>query len=202
MRPIGQVGWIERSLGVALILFTGGLAAAFVAQATAVRRAASDDRDGHQESGTGSVRQPLHPAEEATLSFPDPGVPGWVAPAKVSVYTRENLYTKIDGAAPAYVDAGFVALTFGAYASADDARRTIDVYCYDMGRSENAEHMFRAEAPPGTQTSALGQGAFYVQVLPGALGEADASAARSIAGLLAGELARRSVRSQESTGGG
>jgi len=214
MRPIGQVGVVERTLGIVILLFTGGIVATFVVQATAVRAPAADgvSRASAQGNATNEAAPPAIPLMEA--AFPDPGVRGWRAPERVFHYTPENLYTKINGRAPAYIEAGFVALRFGVYTSDADARWTIDVYWFDMGRGENAETMFRAEAAPGAAAVTVGdeayqtggavffrQGAAYVQVVPAEFGEADALTARSIAEQMAEFVGRRDGGAKESAGG-
>jgi hypothetical protein len=136
--------------------------------------------------------------------FPDPGLPGWRSPQRISRYSRENLYVKIDGRAEFYLQSGMVAMTFGAYPSVDDSRRTVDVYWYDMGDPANASGVYRAEAPPDATRVGIGdegyevggavffrKGAGYVQVLPGDPVDADGLAARAIAQRFADWLARQ-----------
>jgi hypothetical protein len=172
-------------LGLSILFLTGGIVTAFVYEVT------TDRRDPSQSGATESL-------------FPDPGVPGWRSPQRLSRYSRENLYVKIDGRAPVYLDSGVVALTFGAYAYGGDPQRTVDVYWYDMGDPANASAVYRAEAPPDATRVGIGdegyevggavffrKGAGYVQVLPGDPIDADGLAARAIAQRFADWLARQ-----------
>jgi len=214
MRPIGQVGTVERMLGIAILVFTGSLATAFVVQATSGHRSSerASDTAARDEVTTRDNTERGHRTE--AWAFPDPGVPDWVKPSRVSLYTRENLHIKIDGQAPAYFAAGFVALRFGVYTMQGHPRRTVDVYCYDMGTSANAARMYRAEAAPGAATLPIGdeayqiggavflrQGAAYVQVLPGTFGEQDAATARAIAAGWARMLQRRDEEQEPADSG-
>lgn len=214
IRPIGQVGAVERTLGLVILLFTGGIVALFVVQATAERTPLTDGVGSAYAPADAAAGVPASTAPQSDTVFPDPGVPGWRAPERVVLYTRENLYAKINGRAPAYIDAGFVALRFGVYTSDADARRTIDVYWYDMARPENAETMFRTEAAPGAEAVAVGdeayvtggavffrQGGAYVQVVPTVFGDSDALTARSIAEEMSDFVRRRGSAGKEPAGG-
>lgn len=184
-RPAEQVSGTEMILGLSILFLTSGVVIAFVYEVAADRRDPS--QSGRVES-----------------HFPDPGVPGWRSPQRISNYSRENLYVKIDGRAEFYLQSGMVAMTFGAYSSTGDPRRTVDVYCYDMGQPANASAVYRAEAPPDATPVAIGdegyevggavffrKGAGYVQVLPGDPVDADGSAARAIAWRFADRLSRQ-----------
>lgn len=174
-RPAEQVSGAEMILGASILILTAGIVTAFVYEVT------TDQREPSQ-------------FDTAELPFPDPGVAGWRSPQRIFRYSRDNLYTKIDGGAEVYLQLGMVALTFGAYSSVDDLKHTVDVYWYDMGDAANALAVYRAEAAPGAMPITIGdegheiggavffrKGASYVQVLPSALVEADAHAARGIA---------------------
>jgi hypothetical protein len=121
-------------------------------------------------------------------------VAGWRAPVRVSRFTPENLYEKIDGRAGLYLQFHVVGLTFGTYTHETDRERTADVYWYDMGEPENGLGIFRSEAPEHATRVAIGQegyevggavfflkGSHYVQVLPGAEADADGQVALEIA---------------------
>ena len=130
--------------------------------------------------------------------FPNPGSPDWRTPVEVSGYTPDNLYVKIDGRADIYLQYQVVSLTFGSYYHSADRGRMIDVYWYDMGASENALGIYRAEAAPDGTPISIGsegyqiggavffrRGTAYVQVLPMSFDEADAEVALMIARRLA-----------------
>ncbi len=126
--------------------------------------------------------------------FPESRSPDWRVPLNVARFTPDNLYVKINGRADAYLQFNVVDLTFGTYSHAADRERTIDVYWYDMGKSENALGIYQAEASGGAEAVAVGRegyqvggavffrkGGSYVQILPAGDTEEDASAALEIA---------------------
>jgi hypothetical protein len=196
-------------LGLSILFLTGGIVTAFVYEVAADRRAPSQAAAEDSEAPLPNARSGMGPSG-ATMSsiaeppFPDPGVPGWRSPQRISHYSRENLYVKIDGRAEFYLQLGMVAMTFSAYSSVGDPRRTVDVYCYDMGEPANASAVYRAEAPPDATPVAVGdegyeaggavffrKGADYVQVLPGDPVDADGLAARAIARRIADRPGRQ-----------
>lgn len=208
-RPAEQVSGTEMVLGLSILFLTGGIVTAFVYEVAADRRAPSQAAAEDSETPLPNAQSGMGPSGATKPSiaeqpFPDPGVPGWRSPQRISRYSRENLYVKIDGRAPVYLDSGVVALTFGAYSYRGDPRRTVDVYWYDMGDPANASAVYRAEAPPDATRVAIGdegyevggavffrKGAGYVQVLPGDPVDADGLAARAIAQRFADWLARQ-----------
>jgi hypothetical protein len=58
--------------------------------------------------------------------------------SEVEVYIVDNLYEKINGKAPLYINAGFVKLFTQRFASKDDENIRMEVYLYDMGGTKNA----------------------------------------------------------------
>ena len=208
-RPAEQVSGTEMVLGLSILFLTGGIVIAFVYEIAADRRAPSQAAAEDSEMPLPNAQGGTGPSGGTKSSiaeppFPDPGVPGWQSPQRISHYSRENLYVKIDGRAPVYLDSGVVALTFGAYSYRGDPRRTVDVYWYDMGEPANASAVYGAEAPPDAARVAIGdegyevggavffrKGAGYVQVLPGDPVDADGLAARAIAQRFADWLARQ-----------
>lgn len=192
-RGIEAVGRTEMALGLLILLMLVGIIATFIVQTATnteylfeVDQAAYQTTPDRSMAGVGARAEPGNP-------FPDPGVQGWAAPARVSRYTPETLYKKIDGRAEVYLHYGVVGLTLGTYRHATEPNRTIDVYYYDMGTPKNALGIYEAEAPPDAPPAPLGhdayqvgsavffrRGADYVQVLPTALDD-DAAAALSIA---------------------
>ena len=198
-RPAEQVSGTEMVLGLSILFLTGGIVTAFVYEVAADRRDPSQAAAEDSEAPLPNAQSGLGPSGATKSSiavspFPDPGVPGWRSPQRISRYSRENLYVKIDGRAEFYLQSGMVSLTFGAYSSVDDSRRTVDVYWYDMGEPANASAVYRAEAPPDATRVGIGdegyevggavffrKGAGYVQVLPGDPVDADGLVARAIA---------------------
>jgi hypothetical protein len=209
MRPIKQVGTTERTIGVLILLCTCGIGAAFVVQVVTNEDylfnvdegayAGTDERAAIAGTATST------PDSRTTSSpFPDSGLEDWLSPRQVAHYSPAELYKKIDGRAPAYLERGCVGLTFGRYKHRGDPARTLDVYWYDMGEPENAVGMYRAEAAPGAESAAIGneayqiggavyfwKGANYVQMLPAGLDPDDAEAARAVARRIAEAIRNR-----------
>lgn len=200
-RRIEQVGTVERVVGVVLLLLTAGIVAAFVLQvATDETRLFDVDEAAYSVMLPSAAKTPPQAdysagtVAAASNPFPDSNAKGWRRPTRVFHYPPENLYMKIDGRAPVYIEAGVVALTFGTYSHQADSSRTVDVYWYDMGGASNASRIFEAEAAPGATHPAIGnnsyqiggavffwKGTAYVQVLPSGLDATDAQAALAIA---------------------
>lgn len=193
MRRIEEVSSTEKVLGVFILLLLAGLVVLF-----AVQVATNEDylfevyvpAEGARGDGAG-----------AQEPFPDPGVEEWRAPSKVSHFTPDNLYLKIDGRADAYLQFHVVGLTFGTYYHQTDGDRTVDVYWYDMGNPHNALGMYRSEAPHDAAKVAIGRegyraggavffwkGASYVQVLPTRLDQGDSHVSMRIAERLSGRI--------------
>ena len=201
MRKLEQVGSTEKVLGLVILLLLASLAALFGAQV------ATDDEylfnvDDATYRGEGEARGPAAASEGGADGlqnpFPDPGIEGWLPPRKVSRFTPENLYLKINGRADAYLQFHVVGLTFGTYHHQTDSDRALDVYWYDMGESENAFGMYRSEAPPDLEPVEFGRegyqtggavyfwkGSSYIQVLPTSFDAVDPTAALKIAERLA-----------------
>jgi len=198
-RPIKQVGATERTISVLILLCTCVIVAAFVVQVvTNEDYLFSTDEEAYGRTGereatagatTGGSNVPM-----TASPFPDSGLEDWLSPRQVARYSPDDLYKKIDGRAPAYLERGCVGLTFGRYEHRSDPVRALDVYWYDMGAPDNAVAMHRIEAAPVAEGVAIGTGSYqiggavyfckgssYVQVLPSSLGPADAEAARAVA---------------------
>lgn len=133
--------------------------------------------------------------------FPDPDVSGWRAPAKVSRFTPDTLYEKINGRAGLYLQYEVAGMTFGTYFHQTQRDQTIDIYWYDMGKPQNALGAYKAEAPAdgtpvdlGSQGYTTGgavffiKGASYVQILPASEIAETADAAMKIAQKIAGSI--------------
>jgi hypothetical protein len=90
---------------------------------------------------------PAAAGESAEPESPFPPVVGlnWEPPEEVAVYTPTNLWQKINGRADLYLGFNMVRMTFGTYRSADDPSISMDVYWFDMGKSENALGVYQAE---------------------------------------------------------
>jgi len=72
-------------------------------------------------------------------------VESWVRQSPPTMITSDTaLYTQIDGAAPKYIDRGWVS---SAYATYDQGGATMQVAIHDMGNSENAQAIFDYDLP-------------------------------------------------------
>jgi hypothetical protein len=63
---------------------------------------------------------------------------GFEALSKAESYNPDNLYEKIDGKAPLYLEAGFKDLSTQRFASINDPNLWMELYIYDMGNIKNA----------------------------------------------------------------
>lgn len=196
-RPIAQVGRTEKAVGAVLLLLTFGLLGAFVSHTFVAGERQSPLANRPLAPPTSATDPVLNEAHRAGVAASPTwsriAVSGWQAPEKVSRYTRENLYVKIDGQAPAYINAGFVSLLCGTFTSKSQPHSTIDVYCYDMGDAAHATAIYGSEAPPAMTTIGIGDEAyfvsgavffrrdrFYVQVLASGASESEVDAVQHI----------------------
>ncbi len=123
--------------GAAILLLTGGLWVAFVRDVSAAKVAGrSDDL------------------------FPSLDSSDWSAAQDVAVFTPQTLYEKIDGAADAYLQYGFVRLTFARYVRSTSSNADIQVSLYDMTTVENAKAIYDEEAPPKPRSLSVGDAAY------------------------------------------
>ena len=201
-RPPGQIGLIEKLLGLLILLLVVGTVAAFVIHVTGHKGQLFSADATVYETATSAVEPVAEAAsDQAPNPFPDPGLDSWQAPSQYATYTPDNLYVKINGRADAYLQFGVVTLTFGTYRHQTDSEQTIDVYWYDMGQPQNALGIYRSEAPPELHAVPIGRegyeaggavffhkGGSYVQVLPMSFDEGVAQAARAIAERLAEQI--------------
>ncbi len=162
------------------------------------------DVDPSLYASRGSTPAATSDDEARPIAFPDSGLPGWTAPRETFRYDAANLHVKINGRAEAFLTLGARRLTFGTYRFESDARRAIDVYCYEFDTEEHARAMFRSERPPDVSRLDVGDVGYqvggavffvkrtsYVQVLPFRLDPDDAAAALNIARRLADGTADR-----------
>ena len=190
MRKLEDVGSTEKVVGIVVLLLLACVIVIFVAQVAANRDYLFDG----DEAGVATRVDTSKPS----APFPELDLPGWQASGKLSRFTPENLYQKINGRADAYVQFHVVGLTFGSYHHQTITDRTVDVYWYDMGEPQNAFALYRSEAPQDAARVAIGRegyqtggavffwkGASYIQVLPTSFDDADARVALRIAERLA-----------------
>jgi hypothetical protein len=75
-----------------------------------------------------------------------PDVDGWQKPVDKEVFNPDNLFDRINGAAPLYIENGFQEMTTADYKQGDDYI-TIQAYRHDT--PENAFGMYSSERSPG-----------------------------------------------------
>jgi hypothetical protein len=120
-------------------------------------RASSNE---HQEPFAGLVTSNLSPAGNA------------------EIYNEDNLYEKIDGKAPMYVESGFERLTTQRFANSSNLELGLELYLYDMGNTRNAFSVYsrqkRADVkdlndiPFGYKTSNaiyISHGRYYIEII-------------------------------------
>ena len=92
---------------------------------------------------TGIGMAPVLVAQDRTLL---PSIPGWALAADSTVYTPDNLWNIIDGAADAYLLYGFVDLHIGEYVNADSVGVRAELYKHSS--SANAFGIYSQERKP------------------------------------------------------
>jgi len=75
--------------------------------------------------------------------------------SKLEVYTPDNLYEKIDGKAPLYIEAGFVKLLTQRFISEADQDMWIELFVYDMTTTRNAFSVYSVQKRADVQTLSL-----------------------------------------------
>jgi hypothetical protein len=225
-RPIEAVGHTEKMVGSVILILTLAVVAVFLVHAvtpphrtlppnatTPADTPASADSNGLSgtagapTSADASAATSFAAREASPDAFPEPGLAGWEAPARVFRYAPDTLHEKINGRAEVYLHYGVVGLTFGTYRHQTNAGRRVDVYWYRMTAPTGARAVYEAEAPPSMPPLDIGErayraggavffqrGAHYVQVLPAGLDEASAEAAEHLARQLAERIGQVPTR--------
>jgi hypothetical protein len=128
-----------------------------------------------------------------------PTVAGWKLLADVEIFNRDNLFERIDGAAPLYLENNFQEMTSMVYTQGDEYL-TIQAYRHDS--PEDAFGMYASERSsdmthyPGIGGDAQGDeyglyffsGSVYVKMTASDEGEAITAAMKSIAKVLADKI--------------
>jgi hypothetical protein len=89
-----------------------------------------------QVSETGMVEKPL-------FDFPSPA--GFKKLSGPETYTPENLYEKIDGKAPLYIESGFVKLFTQRFVSQNDSNLWFEIFLFDMASARNAFSVYSVQ---------------------------------------------------------
>jgi len=88
--------------------------------------------------------------------FPD--LPGWDKPSDIKVYTPDNLWNIIDGAADSYLSYNFEELYTGDYTNSNGNYMSVEMYRHDS--PENAFGIYTAEKPSGVTLIKTGTEAY------------------------------------------
>jgi hypothetical protein len=70
---------------------------------------------------------------------------GFETLSKAESYNADNLYEKIDGKAPLYLEAGFKELSTQRFVSINDRSLWMELYAYDMGNVKNAFSVYSVQ---------------------------------------------------------
>lgn len=133
--------------------------------------------------GAGQVAQGKASGARGRVSLPA-AVGKWSLKGKVTIYDKKTLFDRINGAAPAYIRAGFVA-SYGAEYAHPEVEEPVVVDVYDMSTPAQGLGMYATERDPSYTFTEVGgegylasgslnfwQGRFYVKMAGFGEGEA------------------------------
>lgn len=150
-------------------------------------------------SSAGGAAPVAASAQPAPLSDPleDLAPAGWKSMEKVTHFTPDTLYEKIDGRAEEYLDYKASGLDCVSVVNVRDNKQFIDIYLYDMGKAVQAFGIFSVERTEDLPALALGRegyrseasyffwkGRYYVQVLASTKGSDIAEVGLTVARVL------------------
>lgn len=73
---------------------------------------------------------------------------GFETLSELETYTQENLYEKINGKAPLYIESGFIKLFTQRFVSRDDRNLWMELFLFDMGTTKNAFSVYSVQRRP------------------------------------------------------
>jgi len=73
---------------------------------------------------------------------------GYQKLSEIEAYNSENLYEKINGKAPLYINAGFTKLSTQRFVSQADESLVMELYIFDMARARNAFSVYSVQKRP------------------------------------------------------
>ena len=130
---------------------------------------------GQISGGTGHIQQADGELASALKSLATTDFP---AVGSSEIYNADNLYEKINGKAPMYVESGFERLTTQRFANTSNAELGLELFLYDMGNTRNAFSVYsrqkRADVadlndvPFGYKTSNaiyISHGSHYIEII-------------------------------------
>jgi len=80
---------------------------------------------------------------------------GFETLSKIEIYVPENLYEKINGKAPLYIDSGFEKLSTQRFISGDDENLWMELFVYDMAAIRNAFSVYSLQRRPDADILSL-----------------------------------------------
>jgi hypothetical protein len=192
----GRARKFESVVGTVILLFLIATAVGVYC----VQRDANMARFGvGQISGGTSQIQPAD--EELTSSLKSLATTDFPAIGSSEIYNADNLYEKIDGKAPMYVESRFERLTIQRFANTSNAELGLELYLYDMGNARNAFSVYsrqkRADVtdlndmPFGYKTTNaiyISHGSHYIEIIGFAESQELIEAMRGIAKKLIAQL--------------
>lgn len=150
-----KVPVLERVIGGFVLLLTVAVAATFVIVARQPSPPLFQIQPGNENSTPNR-----HPLIARRTTLPGVELPEWSSPTNVRIFTPDNLWEKIDGRADLYLSFHMVRMRFGTYRHSRDPERFVDVYWYDMGATDNAFGIYRAEMGSHPDRIDIGRGAY------------------------------------------
>jgi len=85
---------------------------------------------------------------------------GFETLSESQMYTEENLYEKINGKAPLYIESGFRKLFTQRFVSKDDQNLWMELFLFDMGTAKNAFSVYSVQRRPDAKASRAMQFAY------------------------------------------
>jgi hypothetical protein len=107
--------------------------------------------------GMGAAAMSLHAqgsktgtGEKPPFDFPAPS--GFKKLSEAEIYVPENLYEKIDGKAPLYIESGFVKLFTQRFVSQNDGNLWFEIFLFDMAAARNAFSVYSVQKRADVET--------------------------------------------------
>lgn len=137
-----------------LMLLAGILAAVFVIQARYDRTVFNP-----QQVLAASLQQQEQAGQSDTL-FAETTPEGFTLMTAMEQYGPDNLYEKINGKAPLYLDSGFEQLRTQRFVHNDNEQDWFELYLYDMGTPQNAFSVYSTQKRLGVRDLDLARYAY------------------------------------------
>ena len=77
--------------------------------------------------------------------------PAGFQPLSEEIYLADNLYEKINGKAPLYIESGFVKLSTARFVSKNDESLWMELFIFDMANVKNAFSVYSVQRRPGVE---------------------------------------------------